>query len=594
MLRLFREMDMRRRNFLFSIALSACAGLFRVFELRTMTIFLSGISRGNFDSIFPHKLERLFPSIVQLAHSSYAAGFLAASILFCLFAITASSLSYASEVYTRHQMQLINSRLRQSLFSRFLQFNKAFFDERGYPALQSILLSRSKRVASLLESFQKFFVHIFMLLAYFAILFSISWELTTITFLLLLFFGIVSIALERNASTWEENQIRSQWSLDKKLFQILSCIPLVQASTQEHAERAAFKRISGEELNINYGILKKNQQVRELQNIGSLLVLLVVSMAIALLGVNDNTNFAAHAIAFLIIVRMMTPSVRAVIDFAVATVQSQLSLRIVFDILGERNNRFAAIDGKKELTKFEKEIEIKNISFSYKKGFPILSNLSLRIPRGAMTAIVGSSGSGKTTLAHLLLRLYDIGKGEILIDGINIKEYTFESLRRIIGIVEQDTYLFNESLRHNITYGVGDIDDKTIHETMKNVQLSSLISRMPEGLETMIGERGGNMSCGEKLRTCIARGLMRLPDVLVLDEPSSALDANTEYLMQQYINRLTGDKTLIIISHRLSTIKHASHIVVLEEGTVSEEGTYNELIAQNGIFRNLYEKQRLD
>ncbi len=242
---------------------------------------------------------------------------------------------------------------------------------------------------------------------------------------------------------------------------------------------------------------------------------------------------------------------------------------------------------QKELPGFKDSIEFKNVSFAYDEG-DILKNFSLVIKKGAKVGLVGLSGSGKSTLINLLLRLYPVTKGEILIDGVNIEEYSLESVRKVFSLVSQDIFLFNDSLKENLTTG----DESSPEEINRALEISyaeEFVKDLPEGIETSIGDRGLRLSGGQGQRLTIARAFLKNRDVLLFDEATSALDNESEKIVQKALERVAGHKTVIAIAHRLSTLKDFNHIVVMKDGQKVQEGTHSELISIDGEYKKLYE-----
>ena len=247
----------------------------------------------------------------------------------------------------------------------------------------------------------------------------------------------------------------------------------------------------------------------------------------------------------------------------------------------------------KNLLPLAKEIEYKNLSFAYHKGDEgyVLKNIQLTIQKGKTIALVGQSGSGKTTLADMLPRFYDCDKGELLIDGINVKEATLQSLRNLIGVVTQESVLFNDTVYNNIAFGMANVTREGIMEASKIANAHEFITALPNGYDTIIGDRGGKLSGGQRQRLSIARAVLKNPDILILDEATSALDTESERLVQDALTKLMKNRTSIVIAHRLSTIANADEIIVLNQGEIAERGTHQSLMAQNGIYKKLCDMQ---
>ncbi|AHB49198.1 metal ABC transporter permease [Hyphomicrobium nitrativorans NL23] len=271
--------------------------------------------------------------------------------------------------------------------------------------------------------------------------------------------------------------------------------------------------------------------------------------------------------------------------------QGLVDLETMFALLAEKPE-VEDRPGAKPLVVREGTVRFDNVSFSYDGDRQILHDISFEVPAGKMVAIVGPSGAGKSTISRILFRFYDIDRGAVTIDGQDIRDVTQTSLRAAIGVVPQDTVLFNDTILYNIRYGRPDASDEDVHAAARLAQIDKFIATLPQGYATMVGERGLKLSGGEKQRVAIARTILKGPPILMLDEATSALDSHTEKEIQDALDRVAADRTTLVIAHRLSTIVHADAILVLDKGRLVEQGTHAELIAKEGLYASLWSRQR--
>jgi ATP-binding cassette subfamily B protein len=271
--------------------------------------------------------------------------------------------------------------------------------------------------------------------------------------------------------------------------------------------------------------------------------------------------------------------------------QAIIDIEKMFKVL-ERNPEIKDMPGARPLVVTSGNLRFEDVRFAYEPERQILKGLSFEVPAGKTVAIVGPSGAGKSTISRLLFRLYDISSGKILIDGQDIRDVTQASLRASIGMVPQDTVLFNDTIRYNIRYGRWDASDAEVEQAAQLAQIDPLIRMAPMGYETQVGERGLKLSGGEKQRVAIARTVLKAPPILVLDEATSALDSHTEHEIQEALERVSRNRTSLVIAHRLSTIVGADEIIVLDQGRIAERGTHAQLLAMNGLYASMWNRQR--
>jgi subfamily B ATP-binding cassette protein MsbA len=306
------------------------------------------------------------------------------------------------------------------------------------------------------------------------------------------------------------------------------------------------------------------------------------------LGKSDMTPGAFFV--FLGIFFQMMPSIKLVGQVFNSIQEGIAASERVFSIL-DTTPKIVDAPNAAELKSFDKGIQFQNVSFKYEKSDLILNKINLEIHKGEVLAIVGPSGAGKSSLVDLIPRFYDVTDGSILIDGIDIRNITVKSLRSFIGVVTQETILFNDTVKNNIAYGLQDVSPDKIIEAAKAANAHNFIEGLKDNYETVIGDRGTKLSGGERQRLSIARALLKNPPILILDEATSSLDTESELLVQQAIERLMKGRTSIVIAHRLSTVQSADKIIVLSDGEIVEEGTHELLLSKLGLYHKLYNMQ---
>jgi subfamily B ATP-binding cassette protein MsbA len=304
-------------------------------------------------------------------------------------------------------------------------------------------------------------------------------------------------------------------------------------------------------------------------------------------GTLDSSSFIAYmGLAY----NILTPA-KAISKASYSVKKGNAAAERVLEILETESNITDLPDAQDKI-KFSTEIEIKNISFKYQNDF-VLNNFSLKVPKGHTVALVGQSGSGKSTIANLITRFYDVNKGSINIDNLNIKKITQNSLRKLLGLVTQDSILFNDTVKGNLLVAKQNASDQEIIEALKVANAWEFVENLAEGIYTNIGDSGNKLSGGQKQRLSIARAVLKNPPIMILDEATSALDTESEQLVQKALENMMKNRTSIVIAHRLSTIQKADNIIVLAKGEIVEQGKHEELLENKGVYYNLVKMQSL-
>jgi subfamily B ATP-binding cassette protein MsbA len=373
-------------------------------------------------------------------------------------------------------------------------------------------------------------------------------------------------------------------------IELISAMRTIQTSCTENFERYRFYAVSER---VKAALFRLNKAVDLIRPLAEAISVTIV-ISVIILGfdflVASGSLRPSSLLTFMFVLFRMMPLVEQVNGLRVELGSYGGSIDKIKQILKTEDKVYLK-NGNVEFEKLQYSIEFINVSFSYTEQQTILQDINLSIKCGETTALVGTSGAGKTTLADLIPRLYDPTQGMILVDGIDMRNLDIDSLRRKMAIVSQDTFIFNASVRDNITYGLENIEEDRLRLVALQANALEFILEMPEGFETKLGDRGVRLSGGQRQRIAIARAILRNPDILILDEATSALDSVTERLIQESLEELAKGCTVIAIAHRLSTIVSADKIVVLEKGRIMEQGSYQELIDQRGALWKYHQVQ---
>ena len=417
-------------------------------------------------------------------------------------------------------------------------------------------------------------------------LFYLHWKYAFFIVVVLPILGIPLAQFARKLRKASKDSMVQISEIYTSLQEMLSGFSVIKSFCREKHEEKRFAINNKDYYNVQQRIVRvdaRTTPVMEVLSMTGVAVVLWFGGKDVINGVWTLGDFTA----FILAVQQMYQPIKNFSQLNSTIQQSVSASERVFEIL-DQDVKILDFPNAKTLDTFSKDITYKNVSFEYEENKPILKNINLNIKKGQTVAFVGASGSGKSTIANLILRFYDVNSGEILVDGIDIRNLTLESLRDKIGVVSQDVFLFNDSIRYNIAYGKLDASDEEIEIAAKAANAHKFISKMPEGYNTLIGERGMKLSGGEKQRIAIARAMLKNPPILVLDEATSALDSESEKLVQEAIETLMKNRTVILIAHRLSTVINADQIIVIDKGTIAEVGKHQELLDRNGIYTKLY------
>lgn len=481
--------------------------------------------------------------------------------------------------------------LRKVVFGRFLSFGKLYFDRTSVGQNSTVLSQFTEAVLWPIQSINLFVNAFFSLLVYLIIMSQISWKLTAFALPLFLILHLsVRFAIKKIRNMSKEIATRGGM-LGKMAVEILSTIPLVKAYSSERLEQSRYAAISDEQARLNFRAARLKEMVQPLQETITLFCVIILFSGMLYLIVHEQSAAATSFIVYFYLVLNAANKFGALTTFRGTLANAAGPAEELMKIFDDEDKSFVP-DGSKTFTGLKDSIAFRNLGFSYPGRADVLKNITFEIPKGKMVAIVGATGSGKTTLIHLIMRLYDVPAKSLFFDDVDIRDFTLASLHDHVALVSQETLLLHDTLRNNITYGLGDVPEKKVTEALQQARLADFVEKLPQGLDTLVGDRGVKLSGGEKQRVSIARALLKGAEILILDEATSALDSHTEKQIQEAVDEAIRGRTSIVIAHRLSTIQHADTIIVIDEGQLVEQGKLQELLDKKGHFFRLWEDQK--
>lgn len=481
--------------------------------------------------------------------------------------------------------------IRNQLYRKITSLPLGFFSEERKGDIIARMSGDVQEIEnSIMSSLDMLFKNPILIIAYFSTLIIISWQLTLFTIIFVpifgWFMGFVGRKLKARSIT-----AQSLWSdTMSQVEETLGGLRIIKAFCAEEKMNSRFDRINSEYRNHIKRVNIRQQMAHPMSEFLGTVMIVIVLWFGGVLVLNNQTIEAPTFIYYLIILYSIIQPLK---DFSKAGYnipKGLASMERVDKILLAENDIKEPVKPV-HISSFEHQIEFRHVSFKYDQQW-VLKDINIVIPKGKTIALVGQSGSGKSTLVDLIPRYYDVQEGEVLIDGINVKDLGIHDLRQLIGNVNQEAILFNDSFFNNISFGVENATMKQVEEAARIANAHDFIMQTEEGYDTNIGDRGGRLSGGQRQRVSIARAILKNPPILILDEATSALDTESERLVQDALERLMKTRTTVAIAHRLSTIKNADEIYVLHEGHIVEQGSHDKLMSANGYYRKLHDMQQ--
>lgn len=519
-------------------------------------------------------------------------------LIICLVVFFATFLKNISRYFAMYFLAPIRNGvvmdLRNKMMKKSLQLPLSYFsDERKGDMMSRMTTDVIEIEWSIMQSLELIIREPLIIIISLAMLIFISPYLTLYVFLLLPVAGLVVALVSKSLKSRSAKGKIVFGQLFNIMEETLGALKVIKAFTGERYVQDKFEKVNRDYNKISVGLYRRadlTSPISETVVLGVLLLILYIGGCM----VFDGTGLLSGAafLGYFAVASQIVPPIKQ-ITLAYNNIQKGLASEERIDKILHAENPIINKPNATKIDHFKDGIEFKNVSFSYKKGDEgyVLKNINLTIPKGKTIALVGQSGSGKTTLADMIPRFYDTDLGEIKIDGISLKDLDIESLRKQIGVVTQESILFNDTIENNIAFGIENPDKLKIIEAAKVANAHEFILQQSDGYQTNIGDRGGKLSGGQRQRISIARAILKNPPILILDEATSALDTESERLVQDALNNLMKNRTSIVIAHRLSTIISADEIFVINKGELAEKGSHKELLEKNGIYKKLFDMQ---
>jgi len=502
--------------------------------------------------------------------------------------------NYASTLTSNALNRSFSSNLRKEGIRLLLDVDMSYFNKFQLGDLMNRINNEVNRTTSAVRSLMRIAVIAITIIVFLGILIAISWQLTLVSTVLMGGIALLNQYSVSQAKSFGKELSRTAGALSSHLIEMLSGIRLVKATANEEREYKVVADLIRQRERAEFRSQLVFASIAPVNEISSILAIIGIVAAGRVLFAEQIQAFSPVILTYLLILFRTLPFVAQLNTQRSQLANASASVDLVSDFL-RRDNKPFMVSGAMPFSHLNTGIRFVDVSFHYPgSSESVLSGVTLNLPKGTTLALVGHSGAGKSTLADLLARFYDPSQGSIEIDGIDLRRLDIKSFRRRLGIVSQDTFLFNTSVRNNIKYGTPEATDEEIIEAAKLANAYEFILRLPQGLDTLIGDRGVLLSGGQRQRLAIARALIQDPEILILDEATSALDTVSERLVQEAIDALSRDRTTLVIAHRLSTVRRADQIAVLDAGHVVEVGSHTELLQHNGPYAELHAIQFAD
>ncbi|MDD3685266.1 MAG: ABC transporter ATP-binding protein [Bacteroidales bacterium] len=584
-----------------NIFFNVLSTLFSIFSFALVIPFLGILFKTQ--PLTTEKIPLDITNLSSLQHNFYywlsdiiiTHGELQALISMGIIVIIATLFKTATMYFANHFMVPLRNGvvkdIRNQLFDKVISLPVGYFSEEKKGNIISRMTNDVQEIEwGIMSSLEMIFRDPIKILVYLATMIFLSWQMTIFVFILLPIVGLIIGWAGRSLRKTSMAGQKQMGSLMSQIDEMIGGLRIIKAFNAEKHISGRFKNTNQDYTGLMNKINRKRFLASPLSEFMATIAVVVIMWYGGTMILGSESSLSSQAlIGYLVIFSQIIAPAKTLSSSWYNIKKAMASVDRVNDILSAKN-LITEKQGAKTINEFKDCIEFKNVDFSY-TDIPVLSNINIKIKKGQTVALVGQSGSGKSTMVDLIPRFYDIEHGEILIDGINIKDYKVADLRELLGYVNQTPILFNDSIFHNIAFGKENTTLAEVIEAAKVANAHDFINETENGYESNIGDGGCKLSGGQRQRLSIARAVLKNPPILILDEATSALDTESEKLVQEALENLMKNRTSIVIAHRLSTIKRADVICVLHEGKIVETGKHDELLAKGGIYYKLHNLQ---
>ncbi|MGZ9676479.1 ABC transporter ATP-binding protein [Flavobacterium sp. GNP001] len=501
--------------------------------------------------------------------------------------------NYLASYHIMHLKNGVLKDLRRSMYAKIIELPISYYSEKRKGDMMARMLGDVNEVQNSFFSILELVVKEPLTIVFaLGMMFAISTKLTLFVLIFMPISGYIISKLAKNLRSQSREAQKESGSLISVVEETLGGLKVIKSYNAEPSFKGTFNESVTRLLNLTNSIGSRNNLATPLSEFLGVTTIAILLFYGGLLVLNDKTLDGASFIVYLTLAfNILTPA-KAISKATYSVKNGLAAAERVFEVL-DVENEITSKENAIQKDAFESDINISNINFKYEDE-KVLKNFSLQVKKGQTVALVGQSGSGKSTIANLLTRFYDVNEGTISIDGIDIKDLDLQSLRGLMGLVTQDSILFNDTIKANISLGKPNATDEEIIEALKIANAFEFVQDLPKGIHTNIGDSGNKLSGGQKQRLSIARAVLKNPPIMILDEATSALDTESEKFVQVALENMMQNRTSIVIAHRLSTIQKADVIVVMQKGKIVEQGNHEELIALQGVYNKLVSLQSLE